>query len=216
MSELKDLLSALESSGGDRVVLGDRQTAHAVVGGSRILSVREVPGIELRAREMDGGIAAEIVVRRGVEIERPVHLCFGVLQTAGTQDISLDLRLEPFAAAHFLAHCLFPDARRVRHQMQARIDIGEGAAMRYSESHFHGPYGGTEVIPRAEVRLGKGGRFLSDFSLTSGRVGRLDLDLAVEAAENSVAELVVRVFGHASDAIRIRERWFSGGSMPEV
>lgn len=206
MSELNDLLSVLKETGGDRAVLADRQTAHAVVDGSRILSLNEVPGLELRAREKEGGIEAEIVVREGVKIEHPVHLCFGVLQATGRQDISIDLRMETGASAHFLAHCLFPGAQRVRHRMQARIEIGQGAELRYTEAHFHGPYGGIEVLPKAEVRVGENGRFLSEFTLTSGRVGRLDLDLAVEAAENAVAELTARIFGHATDDIRIREK----------
>jgi uncharacterized protein len=206
MSELDDLLSVLKETGGDREVLADRQTAHAVVGGSSILSLHEVPGLELRAREKEDGIEAEIVVGPGVQIERPVHLCFGVLQATGSQDISLDLRLEAGASAHFLAHCLFPGAQQVRHRMQARIEIGAGAELRYTEAHFHGPYGGIEVLPKAEVRVGKNGRFLSEFTLTSGRVGRLDLDVAVEAGENAVAELTARIFGHATDNIRIREQ----------
>jgi uncharacterized protein len=94
----------------------------------------------------------------------------------------------------------------VRHRMQARIEIGAGAELRYTEAHFHGPYGGIEVLPKAEVRVGKNGRFLSEFTLTSGRVGRLDLDVAVEAGENAVAELTARIFGHATDNIRIREQ----------
>ena len=206
MTELNDLLTALKETGGDREVLADGQTAHAVVDGSHLLSLHEVPGLELHVREKEGGIEAEIVVREGVRIERAVHLCFGILQASGNQDISLDLRLEPGASAHFLAHCLFPGAQRVRHRMQARIDVGRGAELHYSEVHFHGPYGGIEVLPKAEVRVGEDGRFLSEFSLTSGRVGTLALDLTVEAGKNAVTELTARVSGHAADAIRIREK----------
>jgi uncharacterized protein len=206
MSELNDLLSVLQETGGDRAVLADRLSAHAVVDGSRILSLNEVPGLELHAREREEGIEAQIVVGEGVKIERPVHLCFGVLQASGSQNISIDLRMEIGASAHFLAHCLFPGAQRVRHRMQARLEIGHGAELRYTEAHFHGPYGGIEVLPKAEVRVGENGRFLSEFTLTSGRVGRLDLDIAVEAAENAIAELTTRIFGHADDDIRIREK----------
>ncbi|MBE0598077.1 MAG: SufD family Fe-S cluster assembly protein [Desulfuromonadales bacterium] len=206
MAELDDLLSVLKETGGDRAILADRLSAHAVVDGSRILSLNEVPGLALHAREKEEGIEAQIVVGEGVKIERPVHLCFGVLQATGNQDIVIDLRMETGASAHFLAHCLFPGAQRVRHRMQARIEIGQGAELRYTEAHFHGPYGGIEVLPKTEVRVGENGRFLSEFTLTSGRVGRLDLDLVVEAAENAVAELTARIFGHADDEIKVREK----------
>lgn len=212
MTELNNLLAVLNATGGDRAILADRQSAHAVVGGNQLLSVREVPGLRMHARETEEGIEAQIVIDEGIKIERPVHLCFGVLHAQGRQEISLDLRLEPFASAYFVAHCLFPEARQVRHRMQARIDIGRGAELRYSETHFHGPYGGIEVIPEAQVRIGENGRFFSEFTLTSGRVGRLDLNLAVEAGENAVAELCVKAFGHASDDLKIREKVILNGS----
>jgi Fe-S cluster assembly scaffold protein SufB len=37
-------------------------------------------------------------------------------------------------------------------------------------------------------------------------VGRLDIDYSVEVGEEAVAELLARVFGHATDEIRIREK----------
>jgi Fe-S cluster assembly scaffold protein SufB len=206
MTELDDLLAVLTATDGDRLLLADRQIAHAVVDGKRILSVREIPGLQIHGRETAAGIAAEIVVAAGIRIDRPVHLCVGVLHAQGEQEIALEIRLEEAATAHLVAHCLFPEARRVRHRMQAQIAIGRGAQLRYAETHFHGPYGGIEVLPSATVRIGEDGYFRSDFTLTSGRVGRLDLDLTVEAAANAVAELTVRAFGHADDELKIREK----------
>ena len=85
-------------------------------------------------------------------------------------------------------------------------DIGENAKMKYSETHCHGPFGGIEVIPKAQVKVGKNGRYFTDFTLTSGRVGRLEIDYEVETGEDAVTELTARVFGHADDDIKIREK----------
>lgn len=68
----------------------------------------------------------------------------------------------------------FPNAEQVEHRMEAEIIIGSGARLCYDESHFHGPHGGVFVEPNAIVRVGTASLYRSDFSLTHGRVGRLD------------------------------------------
>jgi hypothetical protein len=89
--------------------------------------------------------------------------------------------------------------------MDAVVEIGEGAEMSYSETHYHGLYGGIEVIPKSLVKVGKNGKYFADFTLISGRVGKLDIDYRVETGENAVTELIAKVFGHADDRITIKE-----------
>ena len=117
----------------------------------------------------------------------------------------MEVRLEKGSAAHFITHCLFPRAEQVQHLMAAEVEIGEGAELRYSETHLHGPHGGVEVIPRTVARVGRNGRYQSEFTLTAGRVVKLEIDTAVTAEEGSVTELTARVFGHGSDTVHIRE-----------
>lgn len=205
MREIDTLLDALRETGEDRSVLETPDTAHVVAEGNAVLSARTVPGLEVDTRETATGIAATVLVREGVRIERPVHLCFGVVHPRGLQTIRMELRLERGAAAHLMAHCLFPRAEEVRHEMEAMVEIGEGAELDYREVHFHGPFGGTTVIPRSTVRVGRNGRYRGDFTLTTGRVGTLDLDATVHAAEGSVTELTVRVLGSGNDRITVRE-----------
>lgn len=206
MSELEGLIETFGETGGDRAVFSDSHVAHVAVSGHTILSMREVEGFEVEAEETATGIDARVRVSEEVVIERPVHLCFGVLRARGVQEIKIAVKLERNSSAHFIAHCMFPKAEKVRHVMDAVVDIAEGARYRYSEAHYHGLQGGVEVVPRAIVRVGKDGRYFSDFTLSTGRVGRLDMDYSVEAGESAVTELLVRVFGHATDEIRIKEK----------
>jgi Fe-S cluster assembly scaffold protein SufB len=206
MSEIDVLMKAFGDAGGDRAVLESRETAHLVADGHKILSMRDVEGLKVEAKEILQGISAKVTVKAGVKIKNPVHLCFGVLHKRGTQKIKMNVKFEKDSSAHFIAHCIFPKAEKVKHIMDAVIDIGENAEMKYSETHYHGLYGGIEVVPKAEVRIGKGGRYFADFTLTSGHVGRLNMDYTVEAGENAVAELTARVFGHADDDIKIKEK----------
>jgi Fe-S cluster assembly scaffold protein SufB len=205
MNKYETILDALRETGEDRSVLDAPGTAHLVAEGNSILSARTVPGLEVETRETATGIAATVLVREGVRIERPVHLCFGVVHPRGLQTIRMDLRLERGSAAHFIAHCLFPIAEEVRHEMEATVDIGEGAELNYNEVHFHGPFGGITVIPRSTVTVGRNGRYRGDFTLTTGRVGTLDLNATVHAAEGSITELTARVLGSGGDRIIIRE-----------
>ncbi|MEJ2685190.1 MAG: SufD family Fe-S cluster assembly protein [Candidatus Sulfobium sp.] len=206
MSELDSLMEAFGEAGGDKTVLASEDVAHLAASGHKLLSMRSVKGLEVSARETLTGISVSVTVREGVEIKNPVHLCFGVLHKKGTQKIKMDVKLEKNSCAGFIAHCIFPRAEKVTHIMDAVVEIGEGAEMRYSETHYHGLYGGIEVRPRSVIKVGRNGRYFGDFTLTAGLVGSLDIDYSVEAGENAVSELTARVFGHANDDIKIKEK----------
>ncbi len=78
--------------------------------------------------------------------------------------------------------------------------------MKYTEAHFHGPHGGIEVHPHAEVTVDKGGRFLNAFSLVHGRAGVLEFEYSVDVAAEGIAELTTKAYGTDTDAITIREQ----------
>lgn len=206
MSELDDLMKAFGEAGADKGILANKEVAHLVASGHKVLSMRGIDGLEVSAKETLTGISAQVTVREGIKIKNPVHMCFGILHKKGSQKIKMDVRLERNASAHFIAHCIFPKAEKVKHIMDAVVEIAEGSEMRYSETHYHGLYGGIEVIPKAVVKVGKNGRYFTDFTLTSGRVGKLEIDYMVEAGENAVTELIAKVFGHANDEIKIKEK----------
>jgi Fe-S cluster assembly scaffold protein SufB len=206
MSELDRFLKVLDSRGVDRAILHHEQTAHLMVSGNQLLSQRQLAGIEMDSQPTADGIIARIRVLRDVELSRPLHLCFGVLPAEGRQHITTHLVLEDGAKLEVIAHCFFPNAQNVEHLMDALIEVGEKARLSYREGHYHGIHGGISVVPKASVKIGRGGIYQSDFSLTSGRVGRLDIDYEVEADEQAVVELSARVFGHGDDRILIREK----------
>jgi len=206
MSELDDLMKAFGEAGADKGIFANKEIAHLVASGHKVLSMRGIDGLEVNAKETLTGISAQVTVKEGVKIKNPVHLCFGILHKKGTQKIKMDVKLLKNASAHFIAHCIFPKAEKIKHIMDAVVEIGESAEMRYSETHYHGLYGGIDVIPKAIVKVDKNGRYFTDFTLITGRVGSLGIDYTVEAGENAVAELIARVFGHANDEIKIKEK----------
>jgi Fe-S cluster assembly scaffold protein SufB len=210
-AELDALMRAFGEAGGDAAILADRETAHLVADGHKLLSTQSVEGLQVDARETLTGISAAVTVKEGARIKNPVHLCFGLLHKKGTQKIKMNVILEKNSSAHFIAHCIFPKAEKVRHIMHASVEVGEGAEMRYSETHYHGLYGGIEVVPKSVVKVARGGRYFSDFTLITGRVGTLGIDYSVEAEEDAVTELTAKVFGHLEDEIKIKEKVLLSG-----
>lgn len=206
MADLGDMLRLLSAAGGDDRALRDPGIAHLVADGHAILSQRAAEGVTVTASERDGWIEAQVTVAEGAAPRHPVHLCFGMLRRFGGQRVRLRIELGAGARARCLAHCLFGGVEQGLHQMEETVVLGPGAALHLEEGHYHGPSGGMEVLPRARVEVGAGARFVSDFSLLRGRVGRLDMDFRVTAEADSVTELGARVFGHFDDRIRLRDQ----------
>ncbi|MCS7217325.1 MAG: SufD family Fe-S cluster assembly protein [Candidatus Bipolaricaulota bacterium] len=203
--EFAALAEVLERTGGDAAALRNPRIASLVVHQNRVLGLNALPGIAMDVDPLPDGIRAHVEVRSGVVIPDPVHLCFGVLPKEGVQRILSTFRIGEGASVQFLAHCSFPNAEKVQHIMEAELEIGEGATMAYTEVHYHGPYGGTEVLPKARIRVHRNGRYLSEFKLIQGRVGLLSLDYTVHLGEGAVTELVSKVYGKGEDRIAIRE-----------
>jgi len=198
--------NVLAGAGLQENVLKDPETAHLVLDRNKILGMNSVPGLEIDANELDDGMEASITVKEGTNIEKTVHLCFGVIPERGVQRIIMDIRIEPSASISVLSHCVFPNAVDVRHIMEGKIDIAEGGSYSYLEKHVHSSGGGVRVYPKAEIRAGKGARFSSVFELLQGRVGLIDIDYSAVCEAEAVMDMTARISGRGDDIIKINER----------
>lgn len=205
MADLDALYAAFRQIGEDPSFVLATGTAHVVAYGHDVLSQQAIPGVELTAEGGVNGIHAKLRVLELNHIVQPIHLCFGLFERFGIQNVDLEVIIEAGARATLWSHCLFTVPDVARHAMQARMELMEGAELIYNEAHYHGLSGMIEVIPRAHVTVGKRARYLADFSLVQGRVGKLDIDYSVSVGEDAVAELTSKVYGHETDVIRIRE-----------
>ena len=204
--EYEVMVDAYEKAGGDRTSLVSKDIAKLVIHQNRVLSAQEVDGIKIETKETESGVNIDFLVEKGVKIARPVHLCFGILPQEGLQEIILKLNAQDDSEVNVIAHCIFPNAVKIIHKMDADIVIGNNARFEYRETHYHGEFGGIEVIPKAKINVGKGGVWLSTFTLSQGLVGKLDYDFEVFCQEKAVAELVVKAFGKNEDDIKILEK----------
>ncbi len=180
--------------------------ASLVIHGNQVVGAHLVPGLEVDATERPDGVAAVVTVKRGVRIEHPVHMCFGLLPEKGRQHIELRVTMESGSRASLMAHCTFPNAVEVTHSMEADIVVEDGAEYAYFERHVHGRDGGVLVLPRARVTVGEDARFKTEFELIRGRVGEIDIDYETSVAARSVLEMVARISGRGDDVIKINEK----------
>ncbi len=192
--------------------LQDEETAHLVVNHNRVLGAHTLPGLIVDAEEFDNGIRLNFELKEGVQIKKPVHLCFGMLPEEGLQEIILNVNIKEESGVSILAHCTFPNAVDVIHKMAAEIIIEEGASYTYREQHMHGPSGGVNVLPKALVTLKKGARFKTDFELLKGRVGGIEIDYESTCHEESLLEMNAKINGLGDDTISIRETGYLVGN----
>ncbi len=205
MNELDQIYAAFRQIGEDPTQVLTPKTAYVVAYGHEVLGLSTVPGIIMIPQRLKHGLRLRVTVLEQQQILSPVHLCFGLFEQFGVQNIQLQVTLQPGSRATFWSHCLFTTPEAARHAMDAEVEVQEGAELVYNEVHYHGVSGGIEVIPKARVTLGPDARYRADFVLVQGRVGKLDIDYSVEVGERAVAELTSKVYGRVADEIRIRE-----------
>lgn len=201
MKEMNELLKLARIEG----VLEDTQTASLFIDNNRVLRASGVEGLVLKTKEQKDGVDISVRVLEGVVVKKPVHFCFGILHKSRVQKINMSITLEKGASMDVFSHCLFPKKDPSRHVMEGKIDIKEGATFRYFEKHVHSSEGASRVYPHAKVRIRKGGRFLTDFELLSGRVGLIDIDYDLRCEADSSSEFLSKISGRGKDVIQVRE-----------
>ena len=206
MEEYREMVKVYQEAGGNPEIFKNSEVAHLVVHKNKVLGTHLVEGLVLNTEETADGVKINLKVEEGIRIPYPVHLCFGVLPKEGKQEIGINLVLKKGASISILAHCVFPNAVKVQHIMEAQILLEDGAVFHYDEIHYHGVTGGVEVIPKTEMRIGKNAHLATNFSLVKGRAGRINIDYLAKVDENGIIEMIAKICGYGDDRIKIRER----------
>jgi len=183
----------------------DSNTARLVINKDRIIDTNVVTGLIVDAKEIKDGVDINITLREDTTVENPVHLCFGVTHKKAIQKIIMNISIGQNSRISVFAHCVFPNAVDVRHIMDAKIKVGKGAKYSYLEKHIHSEEGGITVIPKARITLEEDARLKTEFELTRGRVGIINIDYETTCGRESVMEMTARISGKGNDVIKIKE-----------
>jgi len=205
MQDYELMLDAYVKAGGAPSVFKDSNVAHLIVHKNKVIGSSSVKGLILEPKETASGIDVSLTVVKGIKIENIVHLCFGIIPQEGIQEINIKAKIEDDAGVKLLAHCVFPNAVKIVHKMEAEIEIGNNAYYEYNEVHFHGENGGIEVVPKARIKVGNNSHLVTNFSLLRGRVGVFNLDYESEILANSTLDMTAKIYGYGDDKIKIRE-----------
>jgi len=186
-------------------IIEDERNASLIIDRDRIISKNTVSGLKVDTAKIKDGVKINIILENDINIDRPVHLCFGVTNKKATQIIKLNMEIGENSSMSVYSHCVFPFAEDVIHAMDATIKVGKNSKYNYIERHIHSEEGGIKVIPKAVITLEENSRYKSEFELMRGRVGLIDMDYEVFCKSYSVMEMSARINGWGDDKIKIKE-----------
>lgn len=209
--EFNALVDAVKHTGADKEVFSGVGNGFVLVNKNKILGLNKVPGLEVEAEELVNGIKAKITILKGYKLEKPIHMCFGVVGSEGEQIIDSEIEVQENAEATFISHCSFPKAVNVIHRMKSKVNIAKNAKLTYQEVHFHGDDGGVEIVPVTEGFIDEGGYLKSEFKLVKGRVGKIDLLYDYKLGKNAIAEMDSKIYATKNDYIKIAEKMYLNG-----
>ncbi len=205
MSVPSDLTSELTKTAKIQDIIGSPDVAHLIIHHHKVTSSHLLPGLDVQTKESEDHIDITVRLKEETKIEKPVHMCFGMLPKEGVQKLNMDIIIGKNASIDILAHCTFPNGVAIDHIMDAKIVIEQGASYSYFERHIHGDNGGVNVYPTAHIDLKKKSHFYSEFELLKGRAGLIDINYAVDCDEDSILEMLARINAKGDDVVKINE-----------
>lgn len=213
MHGLNDTLfrSIIRETGAHAARFEDDSVAHLVIHEDQVIASKPVNGLSIKTNHVDDGIEIYFTIKEGVVIQDHVQICFGILPENGKQKIVLHVKVEDNASVNVVAHCVFPNAVKVEHIMDADIVLGKNAYYSYLEKHVHGKEGGIRVIPKARISLDECARFKTEFELLTGRVGYINIDYEAQCGKKSIMDMTARINGIKNDKIEINEKGILSG-----
>ncbi|WP_423792231.1 SufB/SufD family protein [Methanocaldococcus indicus] len=202
--EILEILEALKytSEKPEKIVHG--KGPRIIVKECKIVDVKDAEGLIIEGKTEGNKIYAKITVKEGYKFKEPIHMCFGVTQKDVIQEIHTDIILEDNSEITLMSHCSFLKGN-VKHIMYGNIKIGKNAKFSYKEVHYHGKEGDILVKPNVKVVVDEGGIYISEFNLTKGRVGKLEIFQEIDAKSNSIVDIMTKTYAIEDDIINIDE-----------
>lgn len=189
----------------DHRTLEEKDRAYLFLNLNKILDKQGIPGLHVDTTETEKGLDVKIRLEKNTKVEKPIYMCFGVVEETGDQYLNIDITLENNSSMTVLASCIFPNAKEVKHIMDARVEVGKHAAFNYIERHIHSKDNGTYTRPKTYAIIREDGFFRSNFEMIKGRVGDLEIIYKADLEKNAIFEVDAKVDAHLDDVVYIDE-----------
>jgi uncharacterized protein len=208
----KNFVNSAKRCNLDTSLMQKASIPHLYIESNRIISAQKIPGLRFVAKSFKEGVELKLVVKKGIKIKKPIFFCFGILKNQGKQIVLPEIILEEKAEAKIFAHCTFPQAKNVLHQMEAKIKLEKNAKLIYQEKHYHGENFGADVLPNFKISIGQGASLENEFILDQGSIGKLKINLEAKLESNAFCEIVSKIIGKgAKDNIEISDKILLNG-----
>ena len=208
----KEFLESAEKCGYDIALMQASKVSHIYVNENKILSSHTNAGLKMTIKSFSQGVRVKLVVSKREKLKEPIFLCFGVLRPRGKQVIIPDIILEEGSEAKIFAHCSFPQARAVIHNMKANIKLKKGSKLYYSERHYHGENFGANVSAEFKILLESNASFQNEFVLKEGSVGKLAINLEANLQKRALGEIMSTIVGRGEkDSVKVFDKAFLKG-----
>lgn len=168
---------------------------HFYVEKNKVLSSYAPKGVVMQKLETKKGVDAKVIIKKNSIIKEPIFFCFGILKTKDNQFIIPNIEVQDGADVKIIAHCSFPHALDVKHEMEALFKIGKNAKFTYEEYHYHGAKSGAAVYPKLNLKLSESSAFEGQFILSKGTVGQVKIEIEAELQKNAKINLETKVLG---------------------
>ena len=205
INEFEMFAEAYAADGGNPLDLKNDRHLLMAVRARHLLAKNEIHGLLKENRPLLDGIKTNITVTKNSKIKNPVHFCFDVRPSKGTQRVQLDFLIKDNVEAVFWAHCTFPNAVKVRHIMEGFAKVSGGSRMENSKTLFHDDAGGVDVSAKMKIEIEKGGQYISTFRSVKGSAGKEELDYEASLTDEAATELCAKIYGRSHDEIRVKE-----------
>ncbi len=183
----------------------DDDSNKIVVLDNQVLESNIFDKIDAKIWTQKNKIFANINIPANLKLQKPIHICFAALHKKVTQDIKLNINLAKNSQAVFLSDCVLTGEDKVRHNMDAVINLDQGASYTYIEKHVHSNSSGIYLTPSSKVKLAKNSSYKVDFELLEGRLGQTVFDYDILADENATVEIESRLKAFSNDKVIIKE-----------
>ena len=203
--EFEAISKAYEKAGGDISGLLSKDIVSVIVSGNQIIGRNTVDGVEISADIKDNKVKLNFVMKDGVKLNKPIHMCVGYLKDFGEQLLDMNFELGDNCNANFVSHCSFPAAKDILHKMDAVLKIGKNSKVTYKDEHYHNEEGLVNLDASYFTTIGENSSFDNRFNLTKTRVGNLKILMDVEILKDAKCYIESKVKEKKDDKVEIKE-----------
>ena len=151
----------------------------------------------------------KLIFPENFKTQIPLVFCFGIFKKEGNLLVFPEIVLKKNSSLKILSFCLFPQAKKVFHQMKGKFVLEKNAELIFEEKHFHGNFSGSSLEVSYEFFCQENSRLISNFSLNQGTSGKMNLSYRIFQLSNSFSESEIKVLAnHPNDQIEIEEKVF--------